>query len=65
MDEGLRSFKRHLAGEETLTAYSIPADGPEQAKSKNGNNAMLTRVIQKSPSWVCRAVGESLYGHMG
>jgi CelD/BcsL family acetyltransferase involved in cellulose biosynthesis len=59
-DEGLRAFKRGWDGVEEPLEYSVVGAPPAAARSGGG----LSRgVIRRSPPWVCRAVGELLYGY--
>jgi CelD/BcsL family acetyltransferase involved in cellulose biosynthesis len=60
--EGLRSFKSSWGAVELPLEYSYL--GTEPRSSRNGYlRRTLSRVIQVSPPIVCRALGESLYGH--
>jgi lipid II:glycine glycyltransferase (peptidoglycan interpeptide bridge formation enzyme) len=63
-DEGLRNFKRGWGSEERLVRYSVLADAPPAPPATAGyRRRLLTSLIQRSPVWVGRAVGEVLYGH--
>ena len=57
---GLSRFKRGWGAEETMLHYTtLSARPPGQA---SGRLLKLVKpVIQKSPAWVCQAVGELLY----
>lgn len=63
-NEGLRHFKRGWGGKESIVHYSIVADHAP-ARSPSGPGHILVPVIQRSPIWVGRVVGELLYGHFG
>jgi len=63
-NEGLRSFKSRWGAEEKPLLYtSLPHE------SRQTSNQILlkimNKVIQKSPTWVCRLSGELLYKHFG
>ncbi len=68
---GLRRFKRGWGAEETEVTYCTLADArtrveqPAPAPAAGRLAAIAGPVIQKSPPWVCRAVGELLYGRFG
>ena len=61
--EGLRRFKSGWADEQEVT-YSVLADEPPSGGPRRGE-AVLAKVIQRSPVWVSRAIGKALYGHFG
>jgi CelD/BcsL family acetyltransferase involved in cellulose biosynthesis len=63
-DLGLRAFKHRWGAEETSLAYSTLSAGPERPVGSRLMGVMHA-VIRASPVWVCRAVGELLYGHFG
>lgn len=60
-NEGLRTFKRGWGGEESQVQYSIIANAPPARADNELLKKMLSEVIQKSPLWVCRVIGELLY----
>jgi hypothetical protein len=63
-NEGLRAFKRGWGSDEQILHYSVLADRPPAAKLSGGiNQRLLAGVIQHSSAWVCRMIGELLYGH--
>ena len=62
-NEGLRKFKLGWADEQELS-YSVLAPEPPAGGGRRGE-AALTKVIQRSPVWVSRAIGKALYGHFG
>jgi len=57
---GLREFKSGWGAREEPLAYSVIADQPPVPASGRINRAMAP-VIRRSPTWVCRALGEVLY----
>jgi CelD/BcsL family acetyltransferase involved in cellulose biosynthesis len=61
---GLRDFKSGWGAKEIPLAYSfLPA---ETSQPKTGKlMSIMKLVIRNSPEWVCRAMGEILYGHFG
>ncbi len=62
-DEGLRQFKQGWGSAESVLQYSIlSSQAPTSAKGRL-QERYLPAVIQKSPAWVGRAIGEVLYGH--
>lgn len=61
--EGLRKFKSGWGDEHEVT-YAVLADEPPPAGGARGR-AALAKVIQRSPLWVSRAIGRTLYGHFG
>jgi CelD/BcsL family acetyltransferase involved in cellulose biosynthesis len=61
---GLRSFKSKWGAEEVLLTYSTLSATPPRSRSGKLMHVMET-VIQRSPTWVCRAAGELLYRHVG
>jgi len=63
-NQGLRDFKRGWGSEEQILHYSVLADRPPAEHSANSlRQRVMTTVIQHSPAWVCRMIGELLYGH--
>jgi lipid II:glycine glycyltransferase (peptidoglycan interpeptide bridge formation enzyme) len=63
-NQGLRDFKNGWGSQEQILHYSVLADRPPVAKLSGGTNQrLLAGVIQHSPAWVCRLIGELLYGH--
>lgn len=63
-DVGLRDFKLGWGSEEQVLRYSILADQPlPEQLSKGYLRRQMVSVIQHSPPWVCRMIGELLYGH--
>ena len=63
-NESLRDFKCGWGSEEEILHYSVLADCLPAAKLSGGmNQRLMASVIQNSPAWVCRMIGELLYGH--
>jgi len=61
---GLRSFKRRWGAEEIPLIYSVlPSTPPHPALGRL--TKIMHHVIPRSPLWVCRLIGELLYGHFG
>jgi CelD/BcsL family acetyltransferase involved in cellulose biosynthesis len=63
-DNGLRQFKNRWGATETPLAYSTFSDRPTRPTSGRLTQVMET-VIRNSPLWVCQAMGELLYKHVG
>lgn len=61
--EGLADFKRGWGAEEQTVTYGVLGDASAGGGTPGGG--IVKNVIQKSPAWVSRAVGEALYGHFG
>lgn len=60
--EGLRSYKCGWRAEETVLRYSrITRDQNHVVAAVAGQGGLSRRIIQRSPVWVCRALGEVLY----
>lgn len=64
-NEGLISFKRHWGSKEELLNYSILADRAPNIATEGKSRRLLAYIIERSPVWFCRAIGETLYGHFG
>jgi CelD/BcsL family acetyltransferase involved in cellulose biosynthesis len=63
-NEGLRTFKSRWDAREILLPYTYLT--PHKKKAGIGRSmALLNKVIQKSPPWICRLSGELLYRHFG
>jgi CelD/BcsL family acetyltransferase involved in cellulose biosynthesis len=62
---GLRGFKLGWGSEEEIIHYSVLADRPPKVSSEGKARRLMTPLIQRSPTWVCRAIGELLYKHFG
>jgi lipid II:glycine glycyltransferase (peptidoglycan interpeptide bridge formation enzyme) len=63
-DKGLCDFKRGWGSQESTLHYSVLADQPpSDGGGLSHTHALLSAVIQRSPTWVGRLVGEFLYGH--
>jgi CelD/BcsL family acetyltransferase involved in cellulose biosynthesis len=62
---GLREFKSGWGCEEQILNYSYMADRPLKTSAFIKAYPLLTRLIQRSPAWVCRAMGELLYQYFG
>lgn len=63
-NEGLRSYKDRLGATEIPLMYSVINGKPPVNTSGNLSNIM-EKVIQHSPTFVCRVAGEVLYRHVG
>jgi CelD/BcsL family acetyltransferase involved in cellulose biosynthesis len=63
-NDGLRSFKNSWGAVESPLTYTWIADTPVKVRS-NAIQAPIARVIQISPPWVCRIIGEALYKYAG
>jgi CelD/BcsL family acetyltransferase involved in cellulose biosynthesis len=57
---GLREFKSGWGAREEPLVYSVVADRAPVVHSSRAERAMAS-VIRRSPTWVCRAMGEVLY----
>jgi CelD/BcsL family acetyltransferase involved in cellulose biosynthesis len=62
-NEGLRSFKRAWGTVEHDLSYTTL--GGQPTSTAPGEHRTMTAVIRKSPHWVCRAIGETLYKYAG
>lgn len=63
-NEGLRRFKSGWGSEETEFYYSVLSDHPPSKENGAGRAfTLMSTVLQRSPSWVARVVGELLYAH--
>ncbi len=60
-DEGLRHFKSGWGSQETILHYSLLADKPPEPDAFGRWRNVLRDLIQRSPSWVCRGLGELFY----
>jgi CelD/BcsL family acetyltransferase involved in cellulose biosynthesis len=63
-NDGLRNFKKSWGAVESPLTYTWIAETPKRARS-NAIQAPIARVIQNSPPWVCRIIGEALYKYAG
>lgn len=61
---GLRQFKLGWGSEERILHYSVLADRPPKTSASEKAH-LLSRLIQLSPTWVCRVIGELFYQHFG
>ena len=61
--EGLLDFKRAWGTDEQLLSYSVLADQEPSPKYAGRSRKWLSSIIERSPAWVCRGIGEVLYGH--
>jgi CelD/BcsL family acetyltransferase involved in cellulose biosynthesis len=59
-NHGLREFKSRWGATETPLVYSSLAGAPPDLAPGPARRA-LSGLIRRSPPWVCRAVGETLY----
>jgi hypothetical protein len=64
-NEGLRNFKRHWGTKEQILHYSVISDQSPKNLTKGRLHKGLAKVIQRSPVFVCKTVGELLYRHFG
>jgi CelD/BcsL family acetyltransferase involved in cellulose biosynthesis len=63
-NEGLRAFKAGWGTDEQPLVYTTLGAAPsEEGAGRLG--AMLALTIRRSPHWVCRAMGETLYRYAG
>jgi lipid II:glycine glycyltransferase (peptidoglycan interpeptide bridge formation enzyme) len=60
-DEGLRDFKLGWGSEEKMLQYTILADRPPHPAGQGRLRKAMKIVIQHSPTWVCRVMGELFY----
>ena len=58
---GLRKFKSGWGAEEKELKYSYYPEVPESGLSEKVQNKFLRPLIQNSPSFVCRMIGELFY----
>ncbi len=61
-NSGLRRFKRGWGATEMSLTYSVLSEKPTRATNAKLMSLMNT-LIQRSPVWVCRMLGELLYRH--
>lgn len=60
----LQDFKRSWGSQERKMHYSVLIQGPAARETRSGSNQrILKTIIQHSPTWVCKTIGELLYGH--
>jgi CelD/BcsL family acetyltransferase involved in cellulose biosynthesis len=59
-DSGLRAFKAGWGGVEQPLVYSAIGGGG-RLSGHGGAERALGAVIRRSPAWVCRGIGETLY----
>jgi len=59
-DKGLRVFKSKWGAFETLLTYTNIVSPPSNL-TKSTSMSVMKKVIQKSPLWVCKFLGEILY----
>ncbi|MGB8214523.1 MAG: GNAT family N-acetyltransferase [Anaerolineales bacterium] len=63
-NQGLCDFKLGWGSQEQILHYTVLADRSPAARLSGGTNQrLMAGVIQHSPAWVCRMIGELLYGH--
>ncbi len=60
-DRGLRDFKLGWGSEEKLLQYTILSDSPPRPTKQGVLRKAMKNVIQHSPTWVCRGLGELFY----
>ena len=63
-NSGLRAFKSGWGAEEIPLIYSVLSSTSSHPASGRLTKIMH-HVIRRSPLWVCRLIGELLYGHFG
>jgi CelD/BcsL family acetyltransferase involved in cellulose biosynthesis len=62
---GLRDFKRGWGSREEVLNVSIIADEPPAVGGRGSARALMGYMLRRSPLWLCRAVGELVYGQLG
>jgi len=60
-NEGLRNFKYNWGSKEEIMHYTILSDEPPKTSRQEAISKIIEPIIQNSPLWVCRAIGEVLY----
>jgi hypothetical protein len=60
-DQGLRDFKLSWGSEEKILQYTFLADHPPKPDGKGKIAIVMKTLIQRSPLWVCRLIGELFY----
>lgn len=60
-NEGLRKFKLKWGAQETPLYYTTSGKPPGTQVTRL--MPIMSAVIQRAPPWVCRRIGEVLYGH--
>lgn len=60
-DEGLRDFKLGWGSEERILQYTILADQAPRPAGQRVLRKLMKTVIQRSPLFVCRVLGELFY----
>ena len=60
-NEGLRNFKSNWGSEEEILNYTIYSNSEPSSPRNNKISQILEPIIQHSPLWVCRAIGELFY----
>jgi CelD/BcsL family acetyltransferase involved in cellulose biosynthesis len=63
-NEGLRTFKNRWGAVESPLAYSM-FSVKQPVESSGRLDALMHKIICKSPIWVCRLTGELFYRHFG
>jgi CelD/BcsL family acetyltransferase involved in cellulose biosynthesis len=63
-EKGLRDYKNRWGGEESPLSYSYLPPGHPQGENDRLVD-LIKPVIQHSPLWVCRYIGEILYKYAG
>jgi CelD/BcsL family acetyltransferase involved in cellulose biosynthesis len=61
-NQNLRDFKKGWAAEEEPLAYATISDRRPKLSSRRSRD-IIGAIIRQSPLFVCRALGEILYGH--
>lgn len=62
-NEGLRDFKSKWGSEEIPLFYSVISRTPPESNTSK-LMPIVQNIIQRSPAWVCRVMGEVLYRHV-
>jgi len=63
--QGLRKFKQGWSSEEQILHYSILAKSTPRNMSDSKAASIMASIIKRSPTWVGRLIGETLYSHFG
>jgi CelD/BcsL family acetyltransferase involved in cellulose biosynthesis len=62
-NEGLRAFKSGWGATETPLVYTVVGGRTQRFGAGQAMTKLAGGVIRHSPPWVCRALGELLYGY--
>lgn len=64
-NEGLKYFKHRWGSSEILLPYAYYPLAPSNSLENSKRMMLIHNVIQKSPLWVCRILGETFYRYFG